>query len=112
MTGGDLNVQSGAIFVPAFVGTSTQPNLADPFWQVARQWNNVIDLTGTATNTTGATTFVINNTVWATAGTFSTIPGSTPGSIALVWNPVPEPGHVLLLCGAAAVGVRWWRRRK
>jgi hypothetical protein len=114
MTSGILSVSTGATLVPAFVGTATQPNALDVFWQTPEQWNNVIDLSGTATNG-GASAFTIDNSAWASVGSFSTIPATTGGGIALVWTPtaVPEPGTLaLLLAGAGtAAGVRRFRRR-
>jgi autotransporter-associated beta strand protein len=51
-------------------------------------------------------------------GTFSTM-SPLPTGYNLVYNansialsPVPEPAHVLLLCGGAAGALRWWRRRR
>jgi autotransporter-associated beta strand protein len=113
MTSGALSVLTGAQIVPAFVGTATQPNAADPFWLTAEQWNNVIDLSGTATNG-GASTFTIDNSAWAAVGSFATLPATTGGGVALVWTPaaVPEPGSlVLVLAGAGlAAGARAFRR--
>jgi len=49
-------------------------------------------------------------------GNFTTIPGITTGSIALLWTPVPEPLHILLVAGVGAAA--WagsadaaWKRR-
>jgi autotransporter-associated beta strand protein len=111
MTSGDLNAAAQPNFVPAFTGTATLPSSAVPFWQTTQQWNHIVDLTGTATNLSNATTFVINNSVWASAGNFTTIPGTTPGSIALLWTPVPEPLHILLIGGLATLSGSWIRRR-
>jgi hypothetical protein len=33
------------------------------------------------------------------------------GSVFFNFTPVPEPLHILLMCGGVTVGVRWWRRR-
>jgi autotransporter-associated beta strand protein len=39
--------------------------------------------------------------------------GSLPAfGSSIVLSPVPEPLHILLVCGGAAIGVRWWRRRQ
>jgi hypothetical protein len=32
--------------------------------------------------------------------------------LTLSFQPVPEPGHVLLACAGAAWATAWWRRRK
>jgi len=38
--------------------------------------------------------------------------GSIPAfGSSIVLSPVPEPFHILLMCGGVTVGVRWWRRR-
>jgi autotransporter-associated beta strand protein len=38
--------------------------------------------------------------------------GSIPAfGSSIVLSPVPEPLHILLMCGGVTVGVRWWRRR-
>jgi autotransporter-associated beta strand protein len=112
MTSGDLNVQSGAILLPAFVGTSTQPNGTDAFWLTTQRWDNIIDLTGTSTNSSGQTSFVINNSAWSAFGSFSTINAIVGRGIALQWTPVPEPAHIFLLGGAGTMGVGWWRRQR
>jgi hypothetical protein len=51
-------------------------------------------------------------------GTFSTT-SPLPTGYNLVYNatsiamsPVPEPAHVVLLCGGAAAALGWWRRRR
>jgi autotransporter-associated beta strand protein len=38
----------------------------------------------------------------------ATINGNT---LQFTFTPVPEPAHVLLVCGAVAGGLGWWRRR-
>jgi hypothetical protein len=100
-TAGTLSVDPGAVFLPEFVGFSTLPTLGQPFWRSPQRWENVIQLTGTATNP-GGSAFTIDNTLWSVAGTFSTAPGLAAGGIDLVWTPVPEPASVLGLCVAAA----------
>ena len=54
-----------------------------------------------------------NKFVFPVTGFFQGTPtvGLTGGNITLTFVPAPEPVHLLLLCGAAAGGVRWWRRR-
>jgi fibronectin-binding autotransporter adhesin len=115
MTSGALAVLTGAQLVPSFVGTATLPNAGDAFWQSPEQWNNVIALSGGATNPSGAAAFVIDNSAWSSAGLFSTTPATGGSGVTLVWTPtaVPEPGSMALLLGAAgsALGLRRFRRR-
>jgi autotransporter-associated beta strand protein len=110
VTGGTLSVNSAAILLPSFIGTATAPSSSDPFWQMTQRWDNIIDLTGTAING-GGSAFIIDNTPWLSAGTFMTIPAVVGGGVALVWTPVPEPLYILLVAGAAGIGIHTWRRR-
>jgi subtilase-type serine protease len=109
--GGVLNVQSGAILAPQFIGTATAPNAGNPFWQANHTWNNVVGLTGTATST-GPLVFQINNSAWSGFGAFTTAPATIGAGVELRWTPVPEPVHLLLLCGGTAVGMRWFRKQR
>jgi fibronectin-binding autotransporter adhesin len=109
-TGGILNVDPATVLVLSFIGTATTPNTADPFWQTNRRWDNIIDLTGTATNG-GGTTFVIDNSRWLSAGSFSTMPAVVGSGIALAWTPVPEPVGMLLVCAGALILRRAIRKR-
>ena len=111
MTSGDLGVASGANLVPAFIGSATQPNSGDAFWQATRRWDNVIDLTGTATNSSGQTSFLINNSAWSAFGSFTTIPAVVGSGVALQWTPVPEPLHMFALCVAIAAVVGGSRKK-
>src|SRR5205823_3613779 len=48
------------------------------------------------------------------AGAFASTPTvavGNGGAVTVTFQPVPEPGLVLLACGPAAGGL-WWRRRK
>lgn len=102
MSSGDLTVTAGATLVPAFQDFASSPDLS-PFWSTNRRWNNIIDLTGTATNTTAGVTFTIDNSSWIALGSFSTTIAESGSGIDLVWTVVPEPSLALL--GLAVVGV-------
>jgi hypothetical protein len=68
---------------------------------------------GTLYGITTANTLV-SATDTGTAFTFSTL-ATAPTNTAfrgVAFAPVPEPGHVLLACGAAAGLAGWWRRRR
>jgi autotransporter-associated beta strand protein len=110
-TGGVLNVDPASVLLPSFIGTATTPNTADPFWQTSHRWDNIIDLTGTATNG-GGSLFVIDNTPWLTAGMFSTGPAIVGSGIALTWTPVPEPIWLLSMCVGALAAGRFVRRSR
>ena len=88
--GGVLNVQSGAILVPQFIGTATAPNAGNPFWQANHTWNNVIGLTGTATST-GPLTFQINNSAWSGFGAFATAPRRSAPASNCAGHPCQNP---------------------
>jgi hypothetical protein len=103
---GALNINSGSIF--AINGTFSDYNPAQTY----------SFLVGSGTTTVAP--FTITNPIQFDTTNFV---GYTPGVFDLRWNsnglnvffnmtPVPEPLHLLLLCGATAVGVRWVRRRK
>jgi autotransporter-associated beta strand protein len=111
-TGGILNVDPATVLAPSFIGTATTPSTSDPFWQTNHRWDNIIDLTGAATNG-GGSVFVIDNSPWLAAGMFSTGPAIVGSGIALTWTPVPEPICLLALCaGALAAGRAVRRSRK
>ena len=98
MTSGDLNVQTGAIFLPAFTGTATQPAFGDAFWSGSHRWDNVIDLIGTATNTGGNTAFVIDNSAWgANAGNF------IAGWLGSFWSSMDKMYFFLMIASVAAL---------
>jgi autotransporter-associated beta strand protein len=69
LTGGILNVDPATVLVLSFIGTATTPSTSDPFWQASHRWDNIIDLTGAATNG-GSSFFVIDNSPWLAAGMF------------------------------------------
>ena len=116
MTAGNLTVTAGSVLIPAFIGSATLPNLSDAFWAGTRRWDNIIDLTGSATNLSGAVAFTIDNSVWLSQGSFSTIQAVSGSGIALLWTPsvIPEPATMALLFGSlgAAGGSWYWRRQK
>lgn len=113
MTSGDLTIQAGALLIPAFTGTTTGPT-NNAFWTTDHTWDNIINLTGTATNSSGAAVFTIDNSTWASLGAFSTLPATTGSGVRLVWTavPIPEPLHVMALCAASAGAFGWYRRRR
>jgi fibronectin-binding autotransporter adhesin len=110
LTGGDLALDPAARFVPSFTGTATTPSLADPFWQAGHTWQNVIDLSGTATNLGGNASLTIDNAAWASAGLFATQLNGL--SVMLVWTPVPEPLHALAFGAMALAAGRFIKRRR
>ena len=71
------------------------------------------------------TTYNLITYLGTLTGTFGTVQG-TPAGAALAYGvplgggvnsiqlvmPVPEPAHLLVLCGGAAAAFRVWRRRK
>jgi autotransporter-associated beta strand protein len=109
VTGGQLSILSGAILNPEFIGSALAPNSGDPFWHTSHDWNNIISLTGTATNPTGFVHFTIDNSQWVQFGSFSTIAAQSGMGVDLVWTPVPESASCLLLVVGAAT--LWIRRR-
>lgn len=110
LTGGSLSINTAAVFVPGFIGDASTPDASIPFWQVSRRWDNIIELTGTASNL-GGSAFTIDNSLWSSAGSFSTMPATVGNGIALVWTPVPEPLHLLLVCASISASVRLYRFR-
>src|SRR5262249_40380153 len=114
LTTGSLTVDPTAVLLPSFVGAAAMPDAADPFWQAAERWSDVIGLTGTAANA-GGSAFVIDNSVWASAGAFSTVLNADGQSIDLLWTPtaapVPEPAAVFALAVAALAAARAVRTR-
>ncbi len=110
LTGGQLSILSGATFDPKFIGSADTPNMGDLFWHSSHRWNNVIDLTGTATNPTGFVSFTIDNSLWAQSGFFTSAPAQFGLGVDLVWNPVPEPSTWALL--AMGAGALLFRRRR
>jgi autotransporter-associated beta strand protein len=109
VTLGSLTVAPGTFLLPSFTGAATPPSLGDSFWQTGQSWENVLDLEGGGP-LTGAT-FLIDNSPWASAGSFSTIAAANGSGIALQWTPVPEPSALVLL-GLSAVTVGALRRRR
>ncbi|MEX0679632.1 MAG: autotransporter-associated beta strand repeat-containing protein [Pirellulales bacterium] len=97
LTGGQLSILSGAGLDLAFIESATAPNGGAPFWASPHRWNNILDLTGTATNPTGFVDFLINNSPWSQVGVFDTVAAQSGFGVDLVWNPVPEPSSWLLL---------------
>jgi autotransporter-associated beta strand protein len=57
--------------------------------------------------------FTLSGAFASNPASFATIVGPVggPQMLQLTFTPVPEPAHVLLLCGAAA-GIAGWRRRR
>jgi autotransporter-associated beta strand protein len=96
-TGAAVTISAGSRFIPAFIGTATTPD-ASAFWTATQTWQDVI-LTNAGA---GATNFTIDNSAWASRGMFSTM-ASPSGGVSLVWTPVPEPIHILLIAAAAGV---------
>ena len=112
LTGGNLSILSGAVLDLTFIGSATAPDVSAPFWASGHRWDNILDLTGTATNPTEFVNLQINNASWAQLGMFDTVAAQTGLGIDLVWNPVavPEPtSWVLLFIGATGVWIvrRW-----
>jgi fibronectin-binding autotransporter adhesin len=106
VSGGPLSILSGAILDPKFIGSALAPNTGDPFWHSPHVWNNVINLTNTATNPTGFVNFMINNSAWSQSGFFSAESAHSGLGVDLVWNPVPEPAAwALLFLGAPALWI-------
>jgi hypothetical protein len=105
-----LNVQTGAILDPLFIGTATAPNAGDPFWQTSHTWSNVIGLTGTGTST-GPLVFQISNSPWSAFGLFDSRPATVGTGVELRWTPVPEPVHILAAVAGVAFALRVRRSR-
>ncbi|MGC4004927.1 MAG: hypothetical protein QM811_18150 [Pirellulales bacterium] len=115
VNGGVLNIAGGAILVPTFGGTATAPT-AGTFWAGDHVWNDVIDVTGTATIDAGSTSaFAIDNSAWSALGAFSTVPAANGQGVDLVWTAVttavPEPG-TWAGAFAAVAGLAWLRTRR
>jgi hypothetical protein len=102
MTDGELALAAGAVLDLEFIDSASAPDSGAPFWTSPRRWNNIVDLTGTATNPSAFVEFVIDNSPWVDFGTFDTQAAQFGDGIDLVWNPVPEPATWLLFVTAAA----------
>jgi autotransporter-associated beta strand protein len=115
LTGGDLDIQSGAVLSLLFVDAATAPNASDSFWQSAHTWM-VIALTGTATNL-GMTDFNSGDILTGStlqAGSFSTSLDAR-GDVLLNYtpSPTPEPSTLALaLLGVSCLGVHALRRAR
>ena len=79
---------------------------------------SVLDLSSFGNSFNTAATYTLISATGTRTGTFGSVLGTLPPPMLVVYgphgvslSPVPEPAHVLLLCGAGA-GVAGWRRRK
>jgi hypothetical protein len=90
MTSGNLNITGGAL-KPVFIGAATAPDLSEAFWQSARSWV-VVDNTGSGT---ASGTLAVDNSAWASHGSFSTLVNDN--DLLLNWTPIPEPASLGLL---------------
>lgn len=109
VTGGALTLGSTVNFVPTFIGQATNPTNGG-FWATSHTWSNVFDVSGTGTFSAGtATNFVIDNSAWASIGSFSTQAAATGSGVDLVWtsNTVVPTNPVLtaaVTSGSATFG--------
>jgi fibronectin-binding autotransporter adhesin len=103
---GALAITSGANLTLDFA-TGVAPS-ANAFWASDHVWSDVFQVTSLGTIGT-AGTFDIDNALWASFGTFSTV--SDSNGYDVVWTAVPEPGSALLLVGGLALVSSSRRRR-
>jgi fibronectin-binding autotransporter adhesin len=103
---GALAITNGANLTLDFA-TGVAPS-ANAFWENDHVWSDIFQVTSLGTIGT-AGTFDIDNTLWASFGTFSTV--SDSNGYDLVWTTVPEPGSALLLVGGLALIASGRRRR-
>lgn len=103
---GTVNVNAGADLTFNFLA-GAEPS-ADAFWTSPQTWTGILQLTHLASAGTIADPD-IDNTTWASLGTFSTVTG--PAGIDLVWTPVPEPGSLATVVAAAGLLLARRRRR-
>ncbi|HVK15587.1 MAG TPA: autotransporter-associated beta strand repeat-containing protein [Fimbriiglobus sp.] len=81
--------------------------------------SSVLDLTSFNTFNPTTTYTLISVTPGGLTGTFGSVSGFVPGDFNLVYTnhsvelvPVPEPGGILLACGAASGLIALWRRSR
>ena len=81
--------------------------------------NSVLDLTSFNTYNPTTPYSLITTTTGGLTGTFGSVSGFVPDTFNLVYTdhsvelvPVPEPSHILLVCGAVFGMVALWRRTR
>ena len=105
---GSLKIENGALFNVVLNDTGSSVDLANAFWQQARQWQ-VFSSTGNLTYNNGFTLGTVSsNQTPANYGSFS-FTYDPSKKVYLNWTPVPELSN-LLVGGLLAVGLL--RRRR
>jgi autotransporter-associated beta strand protein len=66
-------------------------------------------LPGSITGNDVTSLFAFTGDYYTGAPVTATINGN---QLQFTFTPVPEPAHMMLVCGAAAGGLGWWRRRR
>ena len=105
---GDLTIHPDSLIELNFIDAASAPD-GSRFWQTTQRWNNIINLTGASTNSSGQFGMLIDNSAWSSFGMFETQTAVSGAGIDLVWQStsVPEPSTLALLCLAAcAAGLR------
>jgi hypothetical protein len=94
-----------------FNAVLTNVNFTNSFWQTARTWEVLTATGGTLAPGSAFGSLTVTGADPSGFGSFGLgyVTGS-PGSVMLNWAPVPEPGHVLAACAAAALVAGWCRR--
>lgn len=109
VTGGDLSVDPQAVLNLSFLNDAAPD--AGAFWASDRVWQDIIRLSGGATNSSGGGTFSIDNSPWAQWGAFSTAVNAS-GGVDLIWTvPIPEPSPWPVLAAAVGAVAVFTRRR-
>ncbi|MBC8008917.1 MAG: PEP-CTERM sorting domain-containing protein [Burkholderiales bacterium] len=112
-----ITVTSGAVDI---TGASMSLNLgafapsAVAFWQTDQTWTGIINNTGAGS--IAGTFAAIDNSAWASLGSFSTFVtngGAAGADVNLVWTTaIPEPSSFAALAGLGALGFIATRRRQ